>query len=88
MAVARPPSFSVLGVAPRLFRFVLVRRLAALPNGNRGSPSGAPVRERLVVLLAFSAGNAKHRSPAIRSRHDPIRVYERKVTYNVTLSAQ
>ena len=88
MTVARPPSFSVLSVAPRLFRFVLVRRLTALPNGNRSSPPGAPVRKRLVLLLAFSAGNAKYRSPAIRSRHDPIRVYERKVMDNVTLSAR
>lgn len=65
MALASPPGFSVLGVAPRLFRFVLVRRLAALPNSNRGSPPGAPVRERLVVLLAFGAGMAEDRSSPI-----------------------
>ena len=88
MTVARPPGFSVLGVAPRLFRFILVRRIAALPNSNRGSPPGTPMCERLVLLLAFGASNAKHRSPAIRSRHDPIRVYERKVTDNVTLRVQ
>lgn len=88
MAVARPPGFSVLGIAPRLFCFVLVRRLAAFPNSNRSGPPGAPMCERLVVLLTFSAGNAKYRSPAIRSRHDPIRVYERKVMDNVTLSAR
>lgn len=65
MTVARPPGFSVLGVRPRLFRLVMVRRLAALPNGNRSGPPGAPVRKRLVLLLAFRARMAKDRSSPI-----------------------
>lgn len=65
MPVASPPGFSILGVAPRLFRFVLMRQLAALPNGNRSSPPGASVRKRLVLLLALRARMAKDRSSPI-----------------------
>lgn len=57
------PLLAVFGIAPRLFRFVLVRQLAALRNSDRGGPPGTAMRERLVLLLTFGASNAANRSP-------------------------